>query len=213
MRTELNNNATLFLRDGSVAHVNRIIGSGGQGLVYSVTVNGEEYALKWYKQNPGNAFYQNLQKNAEDGAPSPSFLWPKAVTKVKYGSFGYIMPLKPEGYCEFSEYRLAKVRFSSFRAILNAAIELCEAFRLLHAKGLSFQDLNDGGFFIHPRHRTPDDMRLRQRVSAWREFGSARQGKIHRTRGCLGQEHAQQLFRPFQHDGDTLHALLHRPSV
>ena len=150
MRTELNNNATLLLKDGNVAHVNNIIGSGGQGFVYSVTVDGEEYALKWYKQNPGNVFYENLQKNAEDGAPSSSFLWPKAVTKVRYGSFGYIMPLKPEGYYEFSQYRLAKVRFSSFRAILNAAIELCEAFRLLHAKGLSFQDLNDGGFFIHP---------------------------------------------------------------
>ena len=112
MRTELNNNATLLLKDGNVAHVNNIIGSGGQGFVYSVTVDGEEYALKWYKQNPGNVFYENLQKNAEDGAPSSSFLWPKAVTKVKYGSFGYIMPLKPEGYYEFSQYRLAKVRFS-----------------------------------------------------------------------------------------------------
>ena len=55
MRTELNNNATLLLKDGNVAHVNKIIGSGGQGFVYSVTVDGEEYALKWYKQNPGNA--------------------------------------------------------------------------------------------------------------------------------------------------------------
>lgn len=150
MNTQLKDNATLTLRKGGVVKINKLLGSGGQGFVYSVTVNGEECALKWYKQKPGNAFYDNLQKNAEEGAPSPSFLWPKAVTREKFGSFGYIMPLKPEGYHEFSEYRLAKVRFSSFRAILNAAIELCEAFRLLHAKGLSYQDLNDGGFFIHP---------------------------------------------------------------
>ena len=150
MNTELKEDATLLLLNGDVVKVNRLLGSGGQGFVYSVTVNGDEFALKWYKQKPGNSFYENLQKNAEEGAPSPSFLWPIAVTKKKYGSFGYIMPLKPDGYFEFSEYRLAKVRFSSFRAILNAAIELCEAFRLLHAKGLSYQDLNDGGFFIHP---------------------------------------------------------------
>lgn len=62
MRTELNNNATLLLKDGNVAHVNKIIGSGGQGFVYSVTVDGEEYALKWYKQNPGNVFYENLRE-------------------------------------------------------------------------------------------------------------------------------------------------------
>lgn len=62
MRTELNNNATLLLRNGNVAHVNNIIGSGGQGFVYSVTVDGEEYALKWYKQNPGNVFYENCRR-------------------------------------------------------------------------------------------------------------------------------------------------------
>lgn len=150
MNTELKENTTLILRNGDVVKVNKLLGSGGQGFVYSVTVNGEECALKWYKQMPSDIFYENLQKNAEEGAPSPSFLWPRAVTKKKFGSFGYIMSLKPDGYYEFSEYRLAKVRFSSFRAILNAAIELCEAFRLLHAKGLSYQDLNDGGFFIHP---------------------------------------------------------------
>lgn len=49
MRTELNNNATLLLKDGNVAHVNNIIGSGGQGFVYSVTVDGEE--LRGIKRN------------------------------------------------------------------------------------------------------------------------------------------------------------------
>lgn len=63
---------------------------------------------------------------------------------------GYVMPLKPEGSYEFSKFLMAKVRFTSFHPIIKAAINLCDAFRLLHANGFSYQDLNDGGFFINP---------------------------------------------------------------
>lgn len=65
MNTELKENTTLILRNGDVVKVNKLLGSGGQGFVYSVTVNGEECALKWYKQMPSDIFYENLQKNAE----------------------------------------------------------------------------------------------------------------------------------------------------
>lgn len=151
MNKGLKENSTLLLTNGDVVHVNQLLGSGGQGFVYSVTVNGEELALKWYKSRPSAIFYENLQKNVTEGTPSESFLWPIAVTRQKFGSCGYLMPLKPNDYYEFSQFRLAKIRFSSFRAILTAAIEMCNAFKQLHAKGLSYQDLNDGGFFINPR--------------------------------------------------------------
>ena len=41
MNTELKENTTLILRNGDVVKVNKLLGSGGQGFVYSVTVNGK----------------------------------------------------------------------------------------------------------------------------------------------------------------------------
>lgn len=34
--------------------------------------------------------------------------------------------------------------------MLAAAMKICEGFRMLHLKGYSYQDLNDGNFFIRP---------------------------------------------------------------
>lgn len=142
--------ASIRFTNGKNAIIDQELGTGGQGTVYLVNVEGVRKALKWYKKMPSEEFLRNLSKNVEEGSPSPLFLWPEAVSKTRFGSTGYLMPLKPEGYEEFSRFRLGKVHFASFRAILTAAIETCEAFKILHAKGLSYQDLNDGGFFIHP---------------------------------------------------------------
>ncbi len=143
-------NIQIKLADGKKAIVKKLLGSGGQGSVYLVDVEGRSKALKWYNVKPSDQFLSNLRKNIAEGSPSPIFLWPEAITKEKEGGIGYIMPLCPDGYFEFSKFRLMKVRFSSFRALLTAAIQTCEAFRRLHSKGLSYQDLNDGGFFINP---------------------------------------------------------------
>ncbi len=143
-------NTQIKLADGRKAIVQKMLGSGGQGAVYLVNLNGKPAALKWYTVKPSERFCANLRKNISEGSPSPIFLWPEAITREKDGGIGYTMPLCPEGYYEFSKFRMMKVRFSSFRALLTAAIDTCEAFRRLHAKGLSYQDLNDGGFFINP---------------------------------------------------------------
>lgn len=147
---EFNTGTLLVLTDNRKARVTRLLGEGAQGIVYEIELDGKPYALKWYKRMPSDTFIDNLRKNADETAPSDKFLWPLAVTRMKFGSVGYVMPLKPAGFEEFSKFRLAKVRFASMRAILNAAINTCEAFRSLHAKGLSFQDINDGGLFINP---------------------------------------------------------------
>ncbi len=143
-------NTQIKLSDGRKAIVRKLLGSGGQGAVYLVDLDGQPHALKWYSKKPTNQFLTNLNKNIAEGSPSPIYLWPVTMAKEKDGGIGYIMPLCPDGYYEFSKFRLMKIRFSSFRAILTAAIQTCEAFRRLHAKGLSYQDLNDGGFFINP---------------------------------------------------------------
>lgn len=153
---------------GGYAVVKKILGSGGQGIVYLVDFNGVEYALKWYdidKIKNARAFRKNIENNIKDGAPSDKFLWPKYLTKENSnGTFGYIMALRPKGYDSFVDilntYRLdideltgrankVSVQFSSLYAMVTAVINIVNAFRQLHRAGKSYQDLNDGGFFIN----------------------------------------------------------------
>ena len=152
--SELKIGATVHLTNGTTATVKKLLGEGGQGYVYLVSVNGKDMALKWYKTPPSSSpdkFYKNLRQNADAGAPAPMFIWPEYVTQHEQGSFGYVMKLRPEGYYEFGQFILLKQRFASFYALLTSAIEICEAYKALHAKGLSYQDLNDGNFFINPK--------------------------------------------------------------
>ena len=155
---------------GGEAVVSRELGRGGQGIVYLVRYNGREYALKWYFisriKNP-EAFRNNLRKNIEDGAPEggKQFIWPLFLTETKKnGAFGYLMRLAPSGYESFTDIyngyrcenprvkgqpaRKIKVKFASLDVMLTAAINIVKAFRALHLAGKSYQDLNDGGFFI-----------------------------------------------------------------
>ena len=147
---ELKPKDKVSLTNGSSAKIVKELGRGGQGIVYQVEVGGQQMALKWYISHPGIPFYKNLEENISKGAPSDAFLWPEYLTTVQNGSFGYIMKLRPQGYFEFGHYLLAKAQFKSFDAMVNAAMKICEGFKALHLAGLSYQDLNDGNFFIHP---------------------------------------------------------------
>jgi len=147
---ELKNGEMIELIDGNFAEVITKLGEGGQGIVYQVTVNRKLYALKWYTCELANKkeFIKNIQENIKNGAPDPKFLWPQFVTKEKYGSFGYIMAIKPDGYSNFSDILNKKIQFKSDEVMIKAALNIVNGFRALHRKGLSYQDLNDGGFFI-----------------------------------------------------------------
>ncbi len=148
---ELAQNTIIELTDGKTCQVVKELGRGGQGIVYLVNYNGGKYALKWYIQNCKPAFYANLENNVKSGAPNDSFLWPLAITKPnQYNSFGYIMKLRPTEYEELGAFMLAKARFSSPEALIEAALQICSAFQRLHINGLSYQDMNDGNFFINP---------------------------------------------------------------
>ncbi len=144
---------TLF---GGTVKVEKFLAEGGQGGVYIADYNGQKKALKWYKKgslgtNP-NAFYENIKQNVMRGIPSPEFLWPLDITEWVDGTFGYIMDLRPDGYYEVTEFMLCHVRFKSYRAIVDAAMKIVSAFRILHNAGYSYQDLNDGNFFINPQN-------------------------------------------------------------
>lgn len=139
---------------GAKIKIIKNIGEGGQGYVYLVEYGGKKKALKWYKpsslRNP-DAFYDNLKRNADKGSPDKAFLWPEAVTERTEGSFGYLMDLRPEGYYELSKILGSeKYNLGSFKAATEVCIRVVSAFRILHNNGYSYQDLNDGNFFINP---------------------------------------------------------------
>lgn len=147
---ELSAGQKVNLTIGSQATVIKELGRGGQGIVYLVELGGQKMALKWYHTPPEDAFYKNLEHNVNAGAPSDAFIWPEYLTVKENGSYGYIMKLRPDDYFEFGNYLLARKNFKSLDAMLAAAMKICEGFRMLHLKGYSYQDLNDGNFFIRP---------------------------------------------------------------
>lgn len=149
--TELSKNSTIALVGGGTETIVKELGRGGQGIVYLVEVCGEKKALKWYLNAPDDKFYRNLEHNIASGAPSDAFLWPEYLTEKQQGSYGYIMKLRPQNYYEFGNFLLAKVSFKSFTAMLSAAMRICDGFMMLHRFGYSYQDLNDGNFFIDPQ--------------------------------------------------------------
>lgn len=148
------------MKFGGEATILDEFGSGGQGTVYKVSYQGKEYALKWYHKgvfkNKEKEFYKNLENNITKGAPDEAFLWPLGITSATAdGTFGYIMNIRPQGYHELTEFfvgnrKQKQVRFKSFAAIVDAAINIIQAFRVLHNSGYSYQDINNGNFFINP---------------------------------------------------------------
>lgn len=166
--SELSIGQQVELEYGDKATVTSVIGSGGQGTVYAVEYNGRKWALKWYdvtKMKDPVGFRDNIKRNIQDGAPSNKFLWPQYLTAdAEDGTFGYLMDLKPDSFDAFTDilntYKLKidpltgqsvriPVRFANLRCMVTAAINISNAFRQLHRAGKSYQDLNDGGFFIN----------------------------------------------------------------
>lgn len=166
--SELKIGTSIKIEYGGNAKILKEIGRGGQGIVYLVEYNGVNYALKWYfynKINKPDRFRENLKSNIDDGSPSNNFLWPQYLTEgLQYGSFGYLMQLIPDEYEQFTDilntYKIKKnndintiskipIKFTSLETLINAAINIVISFRDLHRVGKSYQDLNDGGFYIN----------------------------------------------------------------
>ena len=146
--------------EGLVVEVDSLIGSGGQGEVYRVNVDGQAYALKWYHHPVTDAQRviaaeqrQALTKYLLVNSPPDSrFLWPIGfVEEPERRTYGYLMPLLPERFSGLESLVLGKMRpVPSFRVLCRAAIGLAECFRKLHNMGACYKDINLGGPVIDP---------------------------------------------------------------
>jgi serine/threonine protein kinase len=131
------------------------LGEGGQGAVYPVDYDGKVKVLKWYsgkKFKDPDKFYANLENNIKKGSPTKAFLWPEDITEHAGEAFGYIMDLRPPEFKDFSKILNGREVFASITAWTNAALQITAGFQKLHQKGYSYQDLNDGNFFIDPKN-------------------------------------------------------------
>lgn len=141
---------TIRLEDGSTYEILEKLGEGGQGVVYKVKSqkNGKCYALKVYLAPMSSAFISNLRTNIIKGAPNDSFIWPIGLTEPlgeKKDRYGYLMDLYGKEYSSFPKLIKGRVNFPSKEIQIATLIDLVDAFEMLHAKGYSYQDLNDGG--------------------------------------------------------------------
>lgn len=140
--------------DGTSGIVRSMIGEGGQGEVYKIDYNNEIKALKWFKKHPGPDVAKSISDNIARKATLPDyFQWPIAVCDNQLG-FGYVMNLvNTEEYKELKKfiYRAEICHFDSYSTSINACLNLCLAFKKLHAHGLAYFDMNEGNFLMNPQ--------------------------------------------------------------
>ena len=133
--------------------VKEYLGGGGQGDVYRAVMSGRELALKWihaHAQEIDLGLSDRLRAAIGIGAPNSRFLWPlEMVESVQIPGFGYIMPLKKEGFVGIVDLLKRRVE-PTFRTMTTACYHLADSYLQLHAKGMCYRDISLGNAFFHP---------------------------------------------------------------
>lgn len=136
---------------GGVIEVDKLLGEGGQGKVWSAFDDGKPVAAKIYHAHTAGPEQQRaLERLIEKGPPAPQFLWPVAMVRdERSGAYGYLMPLREPRFHAFEDYMARRIR-PSMRALLAAGAQLARAFRNLHAEGLCYCDISFANIFLDP---------------------------------------------------------------
>src|SRR5439155_24955561 len=83
-------------RGGGAVLVERRLGEGSQGVVHQARLDGAPFAVKWFRQGPGN---EGMRKSITElirrgRPPHRAFVWPiDLVSSDQLPGFGYVMPL------------------------------------------------------------------------------------------------------------------------
>ena len=156
MNEKLKKGQTLSTKLGVTVTIKDWLAEGGQGDVSLAEYAGEEKVLKWYKKaaigDNSQMFYDNLVDNIHRKRPDSHFIWPEDITPYNNGQYGYIMEVLPAGYYEVGDFMNKVVMFKNYRIMIDAALNMIKAFRILHNAGLFYQDINEGNFAIDPNN-------------------------------------------------------------
>ncbi|HUB66368.1 MAG TPA: hypothetical protein VL981_02645 [Candidatus Methylacidiphilales bacterium] len=136
---------------GERCELGEMIGSGGQGQVYRVSMHGQNYALKWYfSQHATTEQRAAIERLVHKGAPNDRFLWPMDVALCQgVPSFGYLMRLRDSRFRGMADLMNRAVD-PTFRTLTTAALELADSFLQLHSRGLCYSDISFGNIFLDP---------------------------------------------------------------
>ena len=108
---------------GNKYTVQKLLGAGSQGEVYSVTSGNQKFALKWYFKHMATPSQLSILENLiTKPAPDEAFLWPLDLVILAPNQFGYIMDLRPSEFkgivdmmkrkADPSFYTLCKIAFN-----------------------------------------------------------------------------------------------------
>jgi eukaryotic-like serine/threonine-protein kinase len=133
--------------------IEKFLGGGGQGEVYSADLGGSPMAVKWYFNHtatPGQR--QLLEDLIVRGAPNQSFLWPMdMLSDSAVPGYGYVMPLRDSRFKGIIDLMKGQVKGITFRALTTAGYQLAESFFQLHSQGLCYRDINFNNVFFDPK--------------------------------------------------------------
>jgi eukaryotic-like serine/threonine-protein kinase len=131
--------------------VEELLGAGGQGEVYRVTVDGTSRAMKWYYPHTARPEQlETLRQLIQAGAPDNRFLWPTdLIVGTSKPAFGYLMALRPSRYKGVVDL-LARSTDPSLKNLATACANLADAFLQLHSKGWCYRDISAGNMFFDP---------------------------------------------------------------
>ena len=136
--------------------VGSLLGAGGQGAVYSVRLDGGDFALKWYHTQYveiDTNLFERLPSAVARGAPDPRFLWPLELVRIPgHPSFGYIMPIRGAEYVGMKDLIAPPPKRVNLSLAARARVcrHIAHCFLQLHANGFCYQDINFGNIFLHP---------------------------------------------------------------
>lgn len=146
----------LITANGRHGTVGALLGAGGQGEVYQVTVEGLTLALKWYHAHYvgiDTRLRTRLETAVRRGAPTGNFLWPIDMVAVPdHASFGYLMPLRAAHFTSIRDLIAPPPNRLELTLAQRGLIclQLAESFLELHAAGFCYQDINFGNIFLDP---------------------------------------------------------------
>lgn len=141
-----------LVNSGIECEVEHLLGEGGQGAVYQVTLrpDGGQFALKWYhRETATQAQWDALETLVDIGSPDPRFLWPIELAGRPGEGFGYLMRLREPRFHEMSDHMARRID-PEFRQLAIAGLELAHSFLQLHSKGLCYRDISFGNVFVDP---------------------------------------------------------------